>query len=98
MPVPGIKNPSISYGSTIVVTGCSGFIGSHVADQVLSAGYKVRGTSRDAQKNKWLSGYFDSKYGEGKFDLISVPDPSVRHAFDEVVKGTKSKWTRKDVT
>ncbi|KAF9701360.1 hypothetical protein EKO04_000278 [Ascochyta lentis] len=87
MTIPGIKNPAIPYGSTIVVTGCSGFIGSHVADQVLAAGFKVRGTSRDSNKNKWLSDYFAQKHGEGNFELVSVPDLTKKNAFDEAVKG-----------
>ncbi|KAH6642426.1 aldehyde reductase [Boeremia exigua] len=87
MTLPGITNPAVPYGSTIVVTGCSGFIGSHVVDQVLAAGYKVRGTSRDAKKNQWVKAYFDNKYGEGQFELITVPDLTEEKAFTEVVKG-----------
>ncbi|KAF2633539.1 aldehyde reductase [Macroventuria anomochaeta] len=87
MTIPGIKNPAIPYGSTIVVTGCSGFIGSHVAEQVLAAGYKVRGTSRDAKKNKWLKDHFNNKHGEGKFELVSVPDLTAKDAFEDAVKG-----------
>jgi nucleoside-diphosphate-sugar epimerase len=87
MTIKGIENPAIPYGSTIVITGCSGFIGSHVADQVLAAGYKVRGTSRDAKKSNWLLDYFTQKHGEGKFELVSVPDLTKDDAFDVVVKG-----------
>ncbi|KZM24608.1 catalytic [Ascochyta rabiei] len=86
MTISGIKSPTIPYGSTVVVTGCSGFIGSHVADQALAAGYKVRGASRDANKNKWLSDFFAQKYGDGKFELVSVPDLTKENAFDEAVK------------
>lgn len=87
MTIPGISDPAIPYGSTVVVTGCSGFIGSHVADQVLAAGFKVRGTSRDATKNKWLTEYFDARHGAGKFELVSVPDPSAPNALAEAVEG-----------
>lgn len=87
MTIPGIKDPAVPYGSTVVVTGCSGFIGSHVADQVLAVGYKVRGTSRDANKNKWLKDYFDNKHGKGRFELVSVPDLTKEDAFEEAVKG-----------
>ena len=87
MTIPGIKNPAVPYGSTIVVTGCSGFIGSHVADQVLAAGYEVRGTSRDSNKNKWLKDYFDNKHGVGKFELVSVPDLTKEDAFKDAVQG-----------
>lgn len=87
MAILGIPNSAIPYGSTVVVTGCSGFIGSHVADQVLAAGFKVRGTSRDATKNQWLKDYFDAKHGAGKFELISVPDPTTSNALSEAVRG-----------
>jgi len=88
MTIPGIPNPAIPYGSTVVVTGCSGFIGSHVADQVLAAGFKVRGTSRDATKNQWLKDFFDAKHGAGKFELVSVPNVTRKDAFEEAAKGT----------
>lgn len=87
MPIPGIPDPAVPYGSTIVITGCSGFIGSHVTDQVLSAGYKVRGTSRDVVKNKWVADFFAARHGEGKFELVEVPDLTQDDAFAEVVKG-----------
>lgn len=87
MTIPGISNPAIPYDSTVVVTGCTGFIGSHVADQTLAAGFKVRGVSRDADKNQWLKKYFDARHGEGRFELVSVPDLTAADAFGEVVEG-----------
>lgn len=87
MTIPGIKHPAVPYDSTIVVTGCSGFIGSHIVDQALAAGYRVRGISRDSKKNKWLQEYFNTKYGKGKFELVSVPDLTKENAFDGAVKG-----------
>ncbi|KAF8231120.1 NAD(P)-binding protein [Tricholoma matsutake] len=36
----------------ILVTGVSGFIAGHVADQLLTAGYRVRGTARGAKAKK----------------------------------------------
>lgn len=87
MTIPGIKHPAIPYGSFVVVSGASGFIGSHVADQALAAGYKVRGTTRSSQKNAWLHKYFQEKYGSDSFELVEVPDMSAEGAFDEVVKG-----------
>ena len=87
MPVPGIEDPAVPYGSLIVVTGASGFIGSYVVDQALSAGYKVRGTTRRRKKSAWLAEYFDEKHGSGLFELIEVPEMAEEGAFDEVVKG-----------
>ncbi|KAF2015574.1 aldehyde reductase [Aaosphaeria arxii CBS 175.79] len=82
-----IESPAIPCGSLIVVTGCTGFIGSHVADQVLAAGYQVRGTTRDSQRSSWVEDFFTQKYGADKFELVSIPDMTASNAFDEVVKG-----------
>jgi uncharacterized protein YbjT (DUF2867 family) len=71
----------------VLVTGISGFLGSHVADQFLEAGYRVRGTAREASKVDAIKKTFDSKYGAGKVEVVAVPDITVEGAFDEAVKG-----------
>lgn len=87
MTIPGIKDPAVPFGSFVVVSGVSGFIGSHVADQTLAAGYKVRGTTRSVQKSAWVEEYFKKRYGSDNFELIEVPDMAAEGAFDEAVKG-----------
>lgn len=77
----------IESGSTVLVTGVNGFIASHVADQLLEAGYKVRGTVRSADKAKWVEELFEKKYGQGKYDTVVVSDMVGDGAFDEAVKG-----------
>lgn len=72
--------------SQVLVTGANGFLGSHIIDQFLSEGYKVRGTVRNVEKCKWLQQYFDSKYGHGLLSLVQVEDFTKEHCFDEVVK------------
>lgn len=74
----------------MVVTGVSGFVGSHVADQALSSGYKVRGTTRSVAKTGWVKDYFTEKYGTGSFELIEVPDMEAAGVFDEAVRGNES--------
>ncbi|KAJ7164479.1 hypothetical protein C8R46DRAFT_1163819 [Mycena filopes] len=78
---------TIEKGSRVLVTGANGFIASHVVDQLLAAGYNVRGTSRSAEKSKWLSELFSKKYGPGRFESVAVPDMVADGAFDEAVKG-----------
>ncbi|CEJ93158.1 hypothetical protein VHEMI08768 [[Torrubiella] hemipterigena] len=58
-------------GSLILVTGTTGFIGSHISDKLLEAGYRVRGLTRDADKNAWIAEVFQAKYGD-KFTLITA--------------------------
>lgn len=78
---------AIPEGSTVLVTGVNGYIGSHVADQFLLAGYKVRGTARDASKANRMQELFDKKYGPGKFEGVVVQDMSAEGAYDEAIKG-----------
>lgn len=82
-----VQNPAIPQGSWVLVTGISGFIASHLADKLLEAGYKVRGTTRDVKKSSWLTDLFDEKYGKGNFELFPVDDMAAEGAFDEAVKG-----------
>ncbi|KAL6355759.1 hypothetical protein LRP88_09342 [Fusarium phalaenopsidis] len=81
---------AIPKGSTVLVTGASGLVGSHVADQFLQFGYKVRGTARNTKKSAWLSDVFDKKYGMGQFELLSIPDMAADDAFTEAVKGVSA--------
>lgn len=62
-------------------------IGSHVTDQLLARGYKVRGAVRDVEKSSWLTAFFADKYPSAEFSLVSVPDMTVEGCYDEVVKG-----------
>ncbi|KAF5007193.1 hypothetical protein FDECE_6455 [Fusarium decemcellulare] len=82
-----IKEPAVPFGSWVVVSGVTGFIGSHVADQTLAAGYKVRGTTRNLEKGAWAKEYFKNKYGSENFELVQVPDMAAEGAFDKAVGG-----------
>ncbi|WAO87457.1 Epimerase domain-containing protein [Fusarium falciforme] len=83
-----LDNPAVPKGSTVLVTGANGLLGSHIVDQFLEYGYKVRGTVRDTEKNAWLQALFDKKYGKGSFELFKVADLAAEGAFDEAMKGT----------
>lgn len=50
MTILGMKQPSILYSSLVVVSAVTGFISSHVVDQALSVGFRVRGTTRSLRK------------------------------------------------
>ena len=48
------STPFIRVGSTILVTGVNGFLGAHVALELLQAGYKVKGVVRSQAKGEAL--------------------------------------------
>ena len=78
---------AIPKGSLVLVTGANGYIASHVVDQFLAAGYRVRGTVRSESKGAWVKDLFEQKYGSNKFELAVVPDMDKKGAFDDVMKG-----------
>jgi len=61
----------MSQAQVVLVTGASGFLGSHVVDQLLDAGYKVRGTARSAKANQLRASY--TSVGD-KFEVAVVDD------------------------
>ncbi|KAK0944929.1 hypothetical protein LTR29_003520 [Friedmanniomyces endolithicus] len=77
---------TIAKGSTVLVTGANGYIATHVVDQLLRAGYKVRGTVRSCSKAEWMHKLLDLQYGPGTFETVIVPDMVADGAFDEAVK------------
>jgi len=83
-----LSDTVISPGSLILVTGASGFIATHIVDQLLLAGYRVRGTVRTEGQVAWTTELFSSRYGADKFFAVIVSDMSILGAFDEAVKGT----------
>lgn len=81
------ENRAIPPDSLVVVTGANGFIASHVVDQFLEAGYRVRGTVRSIHRAAWVQEFFNKKYGPGLFELAEVPKMEAPGAFDDAVKG-----------
>ncbi len=79
---------SVPQGSWVLVTGATGFVGSHVCKHFLERGYKVRGTVRDVKRASWLVDDLLKIYANrGDFELVQVSDLAVDSAFDEAVKG-----------
>lgn len=78
---------AIPLNSVVLVTGVNGFIASHIADQLLLAGYRVRGTARTTSKAEGLKAYWEKKCGHGKVEIVTVPEIGTKGAFDEAVKG-----------
>lgn len=78
---------AVPLGSLVLVTGANGYIASNIADQLLRAGYRVRGAVRSIERARWMKQFFDAKFGAGKFELIQVPDMAIAGAYDRAMKG-----------
>lgn len=59
---------AISVGSTVLVTGATGFVGTHVAHALDQAGFLVRATARSAKKGEFLKSLVPD------IDIVVVPD------------------------
>lgn len=71
----------------MLVTGVNGFIGSHVAEELLIAGFKVRGTSRSTAKAQYLVDRLEAKFGAGKIEIVEVSDMIHDGAYDKAIAG-----------
>ncbi|PPJ54322.1 hypothetical protein CBER1_06129 [Cercospora berteroae] len=79
--------PAIAKSSIILVTGANGYVGTHVTEQLLEHGYRVRGTVRDEYKGRYLHDIFDEKWGADALDIHVVADMAVGGAFDPLLQG-----------
>lgn len=79
--------PAVHQGK-ILVSGGSGFVGSHVCHALLIAGFHVRTTVRSTAKGDYLVRKLNEvSGGGGKFEYVIVEDIEAPDAFDEAVKG-----------
>lgn len=72
---------------TILITGASGFVATHVLRVFLQRGYRVRGTVRSEQTAERVREIF-TEYGD-KLSFTIVKDIAQPGAFDEAVKGVQ---------
>jgi nucleoside-diphosphate-sugar epimerase len=87
-----MHTPELPAGSLVLVTGVTGFVGSHVTLELLKSGYKVRGIIRTADKATFLKEHAFKEYKD-QFHCMVIPDIEVKGAFDEAVKGWCQKFS-----
>ncbi|KAK0734601.1 hypothetical protein B0T26DRAFT_631225 [Lasiosphaeria miniovina] len=81
-PIKFAAPPAIPPGSLILVTGANGLIASHVVDQLLAGGYRVRGTVRSLERSAWLEPCFAARHGAGRLEIVEVPDLAAPGVWD----------------
>ena len=62
-----MKNTSLLENSTVVVTGASGFIGSHLVDCLVEHGCIVHAVIRETSDRRWLN-----KSGQVKIHIADL--------------------------
>ena len=70
----------------VVVTGASGFIASHIIQNLLTAGYRVRGTVRNLAKRDGYQHLLALPHAAERLELVEA-DLESEAAFDRVVDG-----------
>ncbi len=73
-------------GPLVLVTGASGFIASHIVQQLLADGHRVRGTVRDPRRLE-PDGPLNSLPGASERLELVAADLTVPGSFDEAVRG-----------
>ncbi|KAJ3546098.1 hypothetical protein NM208_g2168 [Fusarium decemcellulare] len=68
---------------TVLLTGASGFLGSHIAQQLLYQGYTVKATFRSDKKSQ----LFKDAFPGHKVETCIVKDITSPDAFAEAIKG-----------
>ncbi|KAL1406832.1 hypothetical protein Q8F55_006241 [Vanrija albida] len=79
--------PALPPSSLILVTGASGFMGTHTVGALLDAGFSVRAAVRSAAKGEHLRSSFPQHASRISYTL--VPDMSVPTAYDAAVVGAQ---------
>jgi nucleoside-diphosphate-sugar epimerase len=87
---PQIQNPLIAPGSLVLLTGANGLIGSHIVDQLLQCGYRVRGTVRSLKRCSWMEPLFASRHANSSLEIIEVADINAPGCYDSALKGVSA--------
>ena len=89
-PLKITQDPFVPLNSLVLITGVNGLIASHVADQVLAAGYRVRGSVRSKARCAWVESFFTARYGANRIEVVEVPDITAPGVWNAQVAGVSA--------
>lgn len=70
----------------VLVTGVSGFVGSHIASRLLGLGYRVRGIVRSEDKAVWVKEGMARCHPAPAFETVIIADLTILKSWDKAVK------------
>ncbi|UZJ51276.1 hypothetical protein CBS101457_000596 [Exobasidium rhododendri] len=80
---------ALKSGEKVLITGSTGWLGSHVSNQALSAGLNIKLAIRDEAKAKDLINALEAIHGKGHIETVIVKDFGEDGAYDEAIKGVQ---------
>ena len=84
---PVVADLPPSNGKTLLITGITGFVASHLGLLALSKGYSIRGTSRRAKNAQRLVDYAYKRFSS-RVEIFEVPDMTIDGSLKEAAQGT----------
>ncbi|MCO5565578.1 hypothetical protein L7F22_019252 [Adiantum nelumboides] len=85
-----MSNKVVQKGDLILITGGTGWVGSHIAEKALEQGLKVRLAVRNEARAQELIKGLKGKFGQSAhLETITVKDFDAENAYDEAVKGVQ---------
>lgn len=74
-------------GDRVLITGASGWLGSHIAEEALKRGLRVRLSTRSQEKIQPLVDALKTNFDASDIDVAVVTDFAQPGAYDEAIKG-----------
>lgn len=80
---------AVQKGETVLITGGTGWLGSHIAHEALAAGLRIKLAIRNEAKAKTLIQALEKIHGKEKIETAIVKDYGDEGAYDEAVQGVQ---------
>jgi nucleoside-diphosphate-sugar epimerase len=78
---------ALQKGELVLITGGTGWLGSHIANEALAAGLRIRLAIRSEVKAKQLVEALEKLHGKGRIETVVVQDFVHDGAYNEAIKG-----------